>query len=161
MWKYSVGPTNALLDFRIVNRIESQQIWHPHGNEFADSKMKSMIDYTTRELSESVTVVQVSGALDETNREHFFECIREIIESGSRYVIIECKHLGFINSGTLASLLTARKQAFKHRGRVYLTQLSSNIAEVLEATKLGKLLAVFPSTAAALEHIKSDPACVG
>lgn len=120
-----------------------------------------MIDYTSRKISDSVTVVEVSGALNETNRKYFFNCIKDMIEAGSRYIVIECHRLGHLDSSALASLLTARKQAGKKRGRIYLTHLSSSLAEVLEITKLGRLLAVYPSTKSALEHIQSDPACVG
>lgn len=120
-----------------------------------------MIDYTTRKVSEEVTVVEVSGKLDEAGREYFFGCIGDMIESGSRYIIIECHRIGHLNSGALASLLSARKHAAKKGGRIYLTHLSSSIAEVMEITKLGRLLAVYPSTEAALDAVRSDPACVG
>ena len=120
-----------------------------------------MIDYTTRKVSEEVTVVEVSGKLDEAGREYFFGCIGDMIESGSRYIIIECQRIGHLNSGALASLLSARKHAAKKGGRIYLTHLSSSIAEVMEITKLGRLLAVYPSTEAALDAVRSDPACVG
>ena len=120
-----------------------------------------MINYTTRKVSEAVTVVEVSGKLDEAGRTYFFGCIRDMIESGARYIIIECHRIGHLNSGALASLLSARKHVAKKRGRIYLTHLSSSIAEVMELTKLGKLLAVYPTTEAALEAVRADPACVG
>ena len=120
-----------------------------------------MIDYTTRKVSEAVTVVEVSGKLDEAGRRYFFGCIGDMIDSGARYIIIECHRIGHLNSGALASLLSARKHAAKKRGRIYLTHLSSNIAEVMELTKLGRLLAVYPTTEAALEAVRADPACVG
>ncbi len=120
-----------------------------------------MIDYTTRQVSNSVTVVEASGTLYESDRKYFFDCIGDMIESGSRYVIIECHRLGHLNSASLASLLTARKHAAKKGGRIYLTHLSSGIAEVLEITKLGRLLSVYPNTETAIAHIQSDPACAG
>ena len=120
-----------------------------------------MIDYTTRIVSEAVTVVEVNGKLDEAGRKYFFDCVGDMIESGARYIIIECHRIGHLNSGALASLLSARKHVAKKRGRIYLTHLSSSIAEVMELTKLGKLLAVYPTTEAALEAVRADPACVG
>ena len=116
-----------------------------------------MFDYTTNKISDSVIVVEVNGELDESNRKYFFDCVSDMIESGSRYVIIECHGIGHLNSAALASLLTARKQAAKSGGQVYLTHVSSNIVEVLEITKLGRLLSVYPSTEAALENIRSNP----
>lgn len=120
-----------------------------------------MIDYTTRKVSDSVIVVEVSGTLNETNRRYFFDCLGDMLDSGSRYIIVDCHRLGHLNSAALASFLTARKHAAKNGGRIYLTHLNSNIAEVLEITKLGRLLSVYPSTEAALKNIHADPACVG
>lgn len=117
-----------------------------------------MIDYTPREISDSVTVVEVSGVLDETNRKYFFDCIGDMIESGKRHVIIECHRLGHLNSGVLTSFLTARQRVAKKGGRIYLSHLSSSIAEVLELTKLGRLLSVYPSTEVALGQIQSKAA---
>lgn len=115
-----------------------------------------MFDYTTKEISDSVTVVAVNGSLDESSRKYFFDCVSDMIESGSRHIIIECHGLGHLNSAALASLLKARKQAANSGGQVYLTHLSSSIAEVLEITKLGRLLSVYPSTEAALKSIGTD-----
>ena len=120
-----------------------------------------MIDYTTRTISESVTVVQVGGKLDEAGRKYIFSRIGDMIESGTRYIIIECQQIGHVNSGALASLLSARKLAAKKGGRIYLTHLNSIITEAMELTKLRRLLAVYPTTEAALEAVRSDPACVG
>jgi anti-anti-sigma factor len=120
-----------------------------------------MIDYTTRQISDAVTVVEVSGTFYESDQNYFFGCIGDMIDSGSRYIIIECHRLGHLNSAALASLLSARKHAAKKGGRIYLTHLSSSIAEVLEITKLGRLLSVYPSTESAIKDIQSDSACGG
>lgn len=119
-----------------------------------------MIDHTNRQISDAVTIVEVSGPLHESDRGYSFDCIGDVIESGSRY-IIECHRLGQLSSSALASLLTARKHAARNGGRIYLPHLNSSIAKVLEITKLGRLLSVYPSTEAAIEHIQNDAACVG
>lgn len=127
-------------------------------NQFDETQTRNenpMIDYTTRRVSDAITVVEVSGMLNESNRKYFFSCIGDMIESGSRYIIIECHRLGYLNTAALASFLTARKHAARKGGRIYLTHLSSNMAEVLEITKLGRLLSVYPSTEAALGNIRS------
>ena len=126
-----------------------------------NSRGNPMIDYTTRQISDTVTVVEVSGTLYESDRKYFFDCIGDMIESGSRHIIIECHQLGHVSSASLALLLTARNHAAKKGGRIYLTHLSSSIAQVLEITKLGRLLSVYSSSEEAIAHILSDPACVG
>lgn len=116
-----------------------------------------MFKFTTREISDSVTVVEVQGTLNEANRKKFSDSLGEMIESGCENIIINCHQLGYLNSDALATLLTARRHAAKRGGRIYLTNLSSNIAEVLEITKLGKMLSVYPTTEAAMERIRCRP----
>ena len=120
-----------------------------------------MIDFTSTRYSEATIVIQVSGEFTEIDREYFFQCVSDFIESGYSHVVIECHKLGHINSSTLASLLKARKQAVKHGGRVFLTRVNSNLAEVLEITKLGRLLSVLPTTEDAIGSIENKLECVG
>lgn len=121
-----------------------------------------MFDFTINPLSDSVVVVQVTGRLADLERDYFFSCIGDLVNNGYRYVIVECHGLGLISSSGLAVLLKARKRASKKGGQVYFTHLSSTISEVLEMTKLGRLLAVYPTTESVIESIETNElACVG
>ena len=115
-----------------------------------------MIDFITKPVSDSVVVVQVTGRLSELERDYFFDCVGDLVDGGYSQVIVECHGLGYISSSGLATLLQARKQVKKKGGRIFLTHLSSTIAEVLELTKLGHLLAVYPTTEDALKKIATD-----
>lgn len=112
-------------------------------------------------MSHSTIVVQVKGKFAESDRGYFFDCIRDYLDSGYRHVIIECHGFGYLNSNGLASLLSARKRVKSRGGRIYLTNLDSHMAEVLEVTKLGRILAVFPTTEAAIDNIENQLACFG
>ena len=120
-----------------------------------------MIDFTSVPYSDSTIVIQVSGRLMEMDRQYFFGCVSDFIESGYQNVIIECHKLGFLSSSGLSSLLVARKQAVQRGGKVYLTHVSSSLAEVLELTKLGRLLSVYPTTESVIETIESQRAATG
>lgn len=120
-----------------------------------------MIDFIRRPMSNSTIVIEVSGRFTDLDREKFFGCVSGIIDSGYKNVIIECHKLGYLSSGGLASLLNARKRAGNSGGRIFLTHLNSQLAAVLEVTKLGRILSVFPSTADAITNIETQLACVG
>lgn len=120
-----------------------------------------MIDFTTSQKSKTEVVVKVGGELDDVNRRYLFDCIADILETGIKHVVIDCTKLGHINSSGLAGLLTARKRAASQGGKIYLTHLNSRISEVIETTKLGRILAVFPTTQDALASIREQPMCVG
>ena len=120
-----------------------------------------MIDFVAKPMSGATLVVQVSDQLTEVDRGYFFSCIRDYIDSGYHNVIIDCSKLGYISSSGLALLLAARKRVAKNGGRVILTHINSNLAEVLEVTKLGRLLSLYPTTEAAIANIEHNLACVG
>ena len=115
-----------------------------------------MIDFITKPVSDDVVIVQVTGRLSELERDYFFDCVGDLVDAGYSHVIIECHGLGYISSSGLATLLQARSHVQKGGAHIYLTHLSSAIAEVLELTKLGRLLSVYPTTEAALKVIGTD-----
>lgn len=120
-----------------------------------------MFDFVTRPMSNSTIVIEVSGQLSEANRAYFFDCIGDYIDAGYEHIVIECHRLGYVTSGGLAQLLRARQRAFGRGANVYLTQLDSQVAGILELTKLGRILAVFPTTEEAIASIENQLACVG
>ena len=120
-----------------------------------------MIDFISKPMSNATIVIEVTGTLTDAERKYFFDCIGDFIESGYRNIVIECHRLGYVSSSGLAALLTARKRAAKKNGKIYLTRLNSNLAEVLEITKLGRLLLVYPTTEDAIGRIEGQLECVG
>ena len=120
-----------------------------------------MIDFVSKVHSQSTLVVQLSGNLNDSSRDYFFDCIAETIGPDIQHVVIECHQLGFISSSGLASLLTARKRALTKGCKISLTHINSSISQVLEITKLGRILSVYPTTAEALKSMKGRLACVG
>lgn len=105
-----------------------------------------MIDFTTKQLSDSTAVVEVRGNLNESNREYFFDCIGDLLEAGTSHVVIECHRLGYLTSSGLAALLSARKRAERSESKIYLTHVNSKLAEVLQLTGLSRFFAVYPTT---------------
>ena len=120
-----------------------------------------MIDFTSKQISDTAVIVQVSGSLTEMSRSYFFDCIGDMTDSGIQHVVIECQRLGYLNSSGLAALLIARKRAARQGARIYLTHLNSNVAQILELTKLGRILSIFATTEEAIYSFQAQPACVG
>ena len=120
-----------------------------------------MIDFTTKEISESIVVIELSGKLDEMTREYFFNCVEDVLDGRNRHVIVDCSGLGIIGSSGLASLLRARKQASKNGGGVYLTHVDSMLADMFEKTGLGALLAIYPTTEKLLEQLSETELAFG
>ena len=120
-----------------------------------------MIDFKSKRISNTAVVVEVSGQLTELNRKYFFDCVADMIDSGFRQVVIDCHRLGHLNSSGLAALLTARTRASRRGATIYLTHLNSNVAEILELTKLGRILSLFPTNEDAISSFQGELTSVG
>ena len=115
-----------------------------------------MVDFDIEKISDSTTVVYVRGELTETTREYFFSCINDLFGNKVRHVIIDCGGLGYISSGGLASLLSARKKAEKDSGKIYLTDVDAKIAKILSFTNMHQLFSIFPTTRVLLEKLDKE-----
>lgn len=118
-----------------------------------------MIDFVSKPTSKSTIIVAVSGDLTGADRDYFFDCVGDYVDAGYTNVIIECHKLGYLNSSGMAALLSARQRAAKNGARIFLTHLSSNLAELLEMTRLARLLSVYSTTEDAIATIESELAC--
>ena len=120
-----------------------------------------MVDFVSKPLANSTVVIQLSGNFDDASRVDFFTYVSDLLESGISHVVIECEKLGHLSSSALASLLTARKRAMKSGSKISLTHLNSSIAQVLEITKLGRILSIYPTTESAIASNKDKLFCFG
>lgn len=120
-----------------------------------------MIDFSTTQLSGSTVLIDVGGNFTEIDRSYFFDCVADLIDSGAKHVVVDCSRLGFLSSVGLAGLLSARKRVTRNGGRIYLTHLNARIAELIEMTKLGRVLSVFPTNEEAVANIRNASACAG
>jgi anti-anti-sigma factor len=108
-----------------------------------------MIDFVTRRSLGGAALVSVQGRLDESSREYFFECLKDLFDDGVRQIIVDCEGLGAVSSSGLAALLKTRRQAQKSGGKIVLTNVNSLMMEILTHTRLNTLLDVYPTT----EHL--------
>lgn len=120
-----------------------------------------MIEFVYKNFLETTVVVEISGNLNVESRDYFCNFVSELVESGTTHIVIDCQKLGVVSSSGLASLLVARKKAIKNGANISLTHLNSNIARVLEISKLGRLLSIYPTTELALKNDKDGLACFG
>jgi len=112
-----------------------------------------MIDYQIRVVSDSVSVIELSGKLNEMTRSYFFDCVSDTLAGTCQQIVVDCGGLGMLGSAGLAALMLARKQARKKGGKIFLTHVDSNLATVLEQTNLNTLFAIYPSTDQLLEQL--------
>ena len=106
----------------------------------------------TKRLPDGIGILVLGGDLNTEQLDIFKAAISELLSEGFEKVIIDCRDLGVISSSGLAALLWARSSASDTGSQIYLTHLSSAVTDVLELTKLTKLLRIESTTKHLLEQ---------
>ena len=115
-----------------------------------------MPNFEAIEVSKTVSVIKINGDLKQLNNEPVFERVFELINQGTKHVVLDCAELGYISSSGLASLLGARRKIQSEGGKIYLAELNSTITKILELTKLNKFFAIFPSVDELVNRLETD-----
>lgn len=104
-------------------------------------------------LAGELFVLYMADELNSDTLKQFKNQISSLIAEGAKTIVVDCRELGKISSSGLASLLWARATTRAKGGKIYFTQVSAVIAEVLEITKLSNLLSIAPTTLGLLRRL--------
>ncbi len=102
-------------------------------------------------MVQDVLVVALSGrvVIGEV-ADHFRDIVYNAIDSGSRKIVINMAEVTFIDSSGLGALVNAMLRMRNVGGKLKLTQPSSKVSELLEVTKLDKVMEIEPDESKAL-----------
>jgi len=82
--------------------------------------------------------------------DHFRDIVYNAIDGGSRKIVINMAEVTFIDSSGLGALVNAMIRMRNAGGKLKLTQPSSKVAELLELTRLDKVMDIAPDEEMAL-----------
>ena len=109
-----------------------------------------MTSYGTRELGDSV-VVQPTGRLNMVAAPALREKLRELVESGSRRIVVDLSVTEFIDSSGLGALISGLKAARQAGGDLRIAAPTEQVRRVLTLTKLDRVLTAHESAEAAFD----------
>jgi len=115
--------------------------------------VKDIVKMEVDRLGGEVVVLYLSDELTTDSLRAFKEQISSLIAEGFKTILVDCRELGVISSSGLASLLWARTTTRSKGGKIYFTQVSAPIAEVLRITKISTLLSIAPTTRGLLKQL--------
>jgi anti-anti-sigma factor len=96
-------------------------------------------------------VYTLKGSLDFETAPSLRAALIEAADEGKHDIVVDLTHLEFLDSSGLGALIGAHKRALEHSGRVRLIISPGPIERLFTITGLMNVLAVYPSTEAALE----------
>ncbi|MCY3578383.1 MAG: STAS domain-containing protein [bacterium] len=96
-------------------------------------------------------VLTVTGEIDMATAPRFRQRLLGVITGGAQNVVIDLSGVDFIDSTGLGVLMGAAKRVRSAGGDIRLVMVGSRLADLIELTRLDRVLDVFDSIAAATE----------
>ncbi|MCY3634732.1 MAG: STAS domain-containing protein [bacterium] len=97
-------------------------------------------------------VLTVTGEIDMATAPRFRQRLLAVISAGVQNVVIDLSGVDFIDSTGLGVLMGAAKRVRSTGGDIRLVMSGSRLAELIELTRLDRVLDVFDSISAATEE---------
>jgi anti-sigma B factor antagonist len=100
--------------------------------------------------SAEITVVAPRGDLDLAAAEQMKRTLTDVIDGGSRKVLVDLAMVGYIDSSGMGSLVAAMKHARASGGDLRLCALQDDVRAIFEMTRLIKAITIHGSRTEAL-----------
>lgn len=100
-------------------------------------------------------VLAVTGEIDMATAPRFRQQMRTMVNAGTRNVVIDLSGVDFIDSTGLGVLMGAAKRVRSADGEIRLVVTGSRFTDLIEITRLDRVIDVFDSVAAATEALGS------
>ncbi|MCA8988288.1 MAG: STAS domain-containing protein [Planctomycetaceae bacterium] len=106
-----------------------------------------MIDYQITRVGENpeILVMSLSGKLDNSSADFFFNCLEGEIDDGYHYIVVDCEELEFISSLGIGMLLRIQSRLSHRGGVVKLASVHGIVATVLHSVRLDQLFNMYGS----------------
>jgi anti-sigma B factor antagonist len=108
------------------------------------------------DLSESISLVGLSGRLDQTVTPKVETALLKELEEGNRQLIVDMTEVSYVNSGGLRCLLTAWRKANDQEGRIVLCSLSDRVKDVFEIVGFDKVFEIYETRSMAVQALENS-----
>ncbi|MFN6569235.1 STAS domain-containing protein [Dendronalium sp. ChiSLP03b] len=94
-------------------------------------------------MSESVTVLELSGILDGIRGNELRREVSAIVANGSDILLIDMKEVKFIDSSGLGALVSAMQIVRNANGKLFVCSISDQVRMLFELTKMDRIFQTF------------------
>ncbi len=108
------------------------------------------------DLSESISLVGLSGRLDQTVTPKVETALLKELEEGNGQLIVDMTEVSYVNSGGLRCLLTAWRKANEHEGRIVLCSLTDRVKDVFEIVGFDKVFEIYETRSLAVQALENS-----
>ncbi|MEJ2428701.1 MAG: STAS domain-containing protein [Deltaproteobacteria bacterium] len=100
---------------------------------------------------DGICILELLGRLDSNTSPEFEKKLFEVIDDGTRSVVVDFANLDYISSAGLRVLLKAAKELKRSDGKIVLCSMKDYIKEVFE---IAGFVSLFPITSSAIDAVK-------
>ena len=93
-------------------------------------------------VQDGICILTLNGRLDASSSSEFREKILQLIEDGTKKVILDCENLDYISSAGLRVVLEATKEIKRNEGKIMLCALQDYIKELFEVVQFDAFLPI-------------------
>lgn len=111
---------------------------------------------TTEDIKESAKLIALTGEIDLYNAPEFKKRLSDIIDKGTKEVMIDFSDATFIDSTTLGVLVGAVKRLRTQDGRLSLICSNRHITSVFEITGLDRVFPIYGTREEAIAGLGSS-----
>jgi anti-sigma B factor antagonist len=109
----------------------------------------------TREIAD-ITLVEVRGRITAGEGTVMLRgVIRELLDKGSKHVLLDLYEVGYIDSSGLGELVKTHTTVHSHGGQLKLVRPSKRVEDLLRMTKLHAVFDIQPDEASAIQSFQS------
>ena len=103
-----------------------------------------------------VNILTVNGGLKGALEALLKDRIDELVAAGALQIVVDLKHVPYIDSQDIGRIIRAHLSVRKAGGRVRLCNLSNKVLSVLQMTRLDTVLELYPTESEALASLQPD-----
>jgi anti-anti-sigma factor len=108
---------------------------------------------TAASLGNQLVVLEPNGRLTEETVDEFKQAVAKWLRDGRRDVILDLRHVTYLDSAGIGALAHAYTSSLRSGGRLVFAHVVGKNRELLRITKLLTVFEVYPSTRAAKSSI--------
>jgi anti-anti-sigma factor len=114
-----------------------------------------MLDISTKDHSDRLSVVSITGRLDAASAEVADEALRQVLDRGVTRLVIDLSGVKYISSGGLRTVLAAAKRTKAAGGQTRVSGAESGVREVFDLSGLSQFIPLDADVTAALAALST------
>lgn len=108
------------------------------------------------ETHEDYAIIRPAGYLNALAGDRIDKVCRQLLEDGTRYVIINFRDVSMLNTIGISVLVGIIEKVLEHNGLVYFTQLGATDRQIFEVLNLTTVALIFDTDEEARGHLDRD-----